>query len=547
VSNPGIEEVKIKQKIFWHRFDKILSGSFDNLWLERLWKNKDIKLENHHKVIHTSGRNLKLTDSGIYCYHYSNIRKNIDYVKAKVAFYDIRNKEVYNNKYSEHIAYNKAWFNWDESITELPRGAIVVPYDKTNHPDIIKKHPYYQDKEVIVIKQSSRLRVGILYHALNTLSVSGGQYAVWRWIESLILNDVDITFIGDGFPIYANIEVQKPKFIQINLSRGEYDTLGYPEVIYKQLVDKVEPDFDVVIGVASSYIAPMAKYAKKYSIPFVSIAFENPYSLLKYAGEGFRPVTERPDWKNYLDGIIQSDLIICPSDSVYMWTKKWLKDYPDLKVETIYPPINSIVSEKILTTKPQKKNQLITLGYWGGKKSTGTWLLEASKLLCNKMDIIVYSQYPSSRSEFDTPLYKILPDVTIKHNTSEEEKFRDLAESKICINPYLTAGGDYQGKESLAVNTLALSFNIPVLTECLGCFGEVVSEGKLWEYSRQTKIEPEFEQYAIQKLTSKIDWLLEHPDYMQVKIDAGHTYIMENHTLKVIGKRFKDILIKYFK
>ena len=185
----------------------------------------------------------------------------------------------------------------------------------------------------------------------------------------------------------------------------------------------------------------------------------------------------------------------------------------------------------------------MTLGFWGGKKEFGKYLGEVTKRLNKKLTPIILSQYPKNHeTETALGLHSINKDFKILNGISEEEKFEYLSKSMFVWNPYFIAGGDYQSKEAAYMGTLGITFNSPVMIETTGGFSEIVQEGVSWEYRRQTEINPELDEYLIQKVTDKINWLLVNPDYVEFKTKVFQKYVEENHTLEAVGKRFVSLL-----
>jgi hypothetical protein len=494
----------------------------------------------HTHVIHKSDRVLKVTDSDIICYHYSNIRKNMDYVKAKVNFYDLRNKTCYGGHYNDHVEYNKAWFNWDESQVKLPRGAIVIPYDIKNHPDIIKNHPYYIT-DLHRVKVQEKLKVLVIYHSTSTF-YSGGQYAIWRYIEGLALNNVDVTVFCTGKPHYANENIPI-KIIVGNFYRASLNTKEYPEMLLREInKHDIGSNYDIVMGVCTSYNFPAVKFAEQICKPCVQIIFENPYSLIKYAGECITRWVTTPDFDNYKLGVLRGKHLLAVSDSSKIWMTKWIPSVKPENIKVIYPSINDIVADKVLLRDIKRNNDIVTVGYWEGKKSTGTFVGKACHDL--KIPFHIVSQYdhtPSYR-QYEKPIWESNPNSKIYNIITEEEKFELYAKCLICVNPYVTGGGDYQMKEAAYMGTLGLSFNIPPFIECNGGFNDVIPEGIFYEYTRNTLKISNFDEHLLRKLKERIQWLLNNPEYIKFKVKYHRDYIAQNHTTKVIGKQLKEYL-----
>ena len=542
IKTKPIKQLKIKQRIFGRTLDSIVTGGrFTNNYMERFWERGKNHPNTHHSVKDEDGKTLSSEDAGIICYHYSNLHSKT-YLKAKAKFYRLRNEIMYQGKYESHCVYNDGIINAKIGDV-LPGGVTIEKYDG-EHSEIIKRHL------TRIVSENKKLKVAFIFSAYHPTMYSGGQYAVWRYMEALITQGVDVTFFGDRVPIHASKELM-PNIKEINLYRAKYNSLEYPELILKEMV-KVDPnpDYDFIVGVPSSYTYPAALYGQKYDIPVISFLFECAYSLLTYGGEQHKIYLERVDWKNYEQGLLLCSHLIGVSDSAGMWIKK---TYPKLSVpiRTIFPPINSYIAEQVRRKKYTKKNQIMTCGFWMGKKEFGKYLGEITKRLDEKLIPVILSQYPKNHIlrpahlptiSVEQYLKNINPDFKVLSYIPEEEKFIHLMESQFNWNPYFTAGGDYQTKEAGFMGTLGLTFNSPVMIETTGGFSEIIQEGKSWEYRRQSQIEPALDEDLIQKTADKINWLMKNTNYVRFKTKNLKKYIEDNHTLEAIGKKFVALL-----
>ena len=547
IENPDVEEVRWPFRNFWHGFNIICKGSLAAT-AQRLWKNLNCKLSRHDTVVKLNNVPLKVVhNNDICCYHYGYVKSKQN-MRAKTNFYKLRyqtTKGLYSKEYEDVLEFLESWFNWNSEHKlpyKLPGNMQLIDYNISDHPEIIKSHPYYkqQIQHNSILKLKTNLRVGMLFCATDPNGVSGGQYAAWRCLEALKLNNVDTTYIGDDEPSYSN-NLNIP-IIQIDLKKNLMNSNNYSEYVFDEMKRKVSNKFDVIIGIPSFFSMPATLYAEHYNIPIVNFVYESPYSLLKYAGNAYKDFAQSLHLTICKNAIIKSNLILAVSDSSMMWAKKWFIDFPNLNIDVLYPPINDIVACKIRAKNLPKKNQLITVGYFAGKKETAKWLAEVVKRTKRKLDCIIMSQRPD-KPEYDKPILDINPSTIITHNITEEEKFTLLAQSQLCINFLFTGGGDAQMKEAFCVGTLGVSFNAPCMIECNGGFSEIIPEGITQEYPRVGKVEPELDEILINKTVEKVDWLLDNPEYMKMRTEYGRKYIEENHTTKVVGERFKKLLM----
>jgi len=564
-----IEQLSIPHIIFWRDFDKKLTGGkFTNLVMERFWKlcinGERIKLKSHSEMCKADGSRLKYTDSGIYCYHYGNV-KPIGKYRNKLNFMKLRNEKVYHGALDEDLNFHNAYFmSGNEEAKKLAESGIkIVPHDISDHPKAVRELPSYKKYYKKYIGHAKEpLKVLMIFYSVKIgdyKSVGGGQYAMWRWAEALAMHGVDVTLAVSGVPIFANQPLPPNMHVaKINFYGNRILTPEYPELIFTELKRKFGNEgrnFDVIMGSASSYILPSVLFGRYYEVPSINFAFENyvsyqnPVSAIR-SGKGIINEPGHIDWQHYKEGIMGSDMVLYVSKFAEETAKIWVGEdkFPPSRV--VYPPINEVVADRVMerldgnrTPFTDENRHIISIGSDLWKKPTNHVARAMLKMKHKRNGVFVLT---GLEREIDN--YLSMPELDIKtyRGIPEEKLYEEICNSCICATPFIAAGGDYASKHSMYCGVPAVTYNIPSMTECTGGFTYVVDEDKMMDYRptlRGRNIV--FEENAITKMAELMDWILDNPEDVKKKTRKGQRYIKKNHTMKVIGKQLKDILANF--
>ena len=543
----GIEQLTIPHIIFWRGFDKKLTGGrFTRVAMERFWKlkidGKRIKHKTHTEMVKADGSGLKRTESGIHCYHYGNVIPRENY-KNKVDFMKLRNEKAYRGVLKKDLEFHDAFFmSGEKEAKKLAESGIeVVQHDYTDNPRQIKLTPQY--RKFVSRTNGKHLKVLMLFQATNNTIVSGGQYAAWRYAEALTMVGVDATVVTDAIPGYANPEI-RTNIIRGDLNWNAYNKLNYPEYVFNQIKDYT--GYDAIIGFASSYIMPAVLYGQHHEVPVISVGFENGYSLLKYGGRTYIGTAALPDYINYKKGIPLSDHVVCVSKFSRDTMKMWVGEEACPPTSVVYPPINEIAADKVLAETPDycanKKPYIMTIGS-GSDKKTAEWVPAAAKKMRNKVGVRAIIQSPPGiiYANRVNQAAQGLEDFKSFLKIPEKQKFELIANAAVMVNPFLTAGGDYQSKEALYCCTPALTLNIPCMIECHGRHAFITDEN-IAQYYVRDHINGPLEDQIISLIAQKLDYIIDNPDIAMKKAKEGKKFIAANHTMKAVGKQLKGIL-----
>lgn len=559
-----IEQLSIPHIIFWRDFDKKLTGGrFTRVVMERFWKlhiNGDkIKLKSHAEMVKADGNPLARTDSGIRCYHYGNVKRKEEY-RNKVGFMKLRDEKVYHNVLNKDLKFHDAFFMFGNGETRKLAGSgiKVVPHEISDHPKVIRGLPKYKE---YIRHAKAPLKVLMLFYSViagNRKHVGGGQYAMWRWAEALAMHGVDVTLAVSGVPIFANQPLPSNIHIaEINFLTNRMLTPKYPELILTELTKKFGREgrnFDVVMGSASSYILPSVLFGKYYEIPSINFAYENyvsyqnPVSTIR-SGKGILNGPGHIDWQHYKQGVMDSDMILFVSKFVEETAKIWIGEdnFPPSRI--IYPPINEVVADRVMnhlggnrTQFTDEKKQIISIGSDPWKKPAHHVARAMLKMKHKRSGLIMLTGLERILGD-----YLAMPELNIKtdRGKTEENLYREICNSCICTTPFIAAGGDYASKHSMYCGVPSVTYNIPAMVECTGGFTYIVDENKMMDYrpnlnGRNIPLEDN----AITKMAELMDWMLDNPEEVMKRTRKGQKYIKENHTMNVIGKQLKDILMK---
>jgi len=559
-----IEELSIPHIIFWHDFDKKLTGGrFTRVVMERFWKlhinGEKIKLKSHSEMCKADGNSLKYMDSGIRCYHYGNVRAE-EFYRNKVDFMRLRNEKVYHNVLDKNLKFHDAFFmSGNEEAKKLAESGIkVVSHDLSDHPKAIRGLPMYKE---YIRHAKEPLKVLMLFYSViagNYKHVGGGQYAMWRWAEALAMHGVDVTLAVSGVPIFANQPLPPNIHVaEINFLAKRILTPEYPELIFTELKKKFGREgrnFDVVMGSASSYILPSVLFGKYYEIPSINFAYENyvsyqnPVSTIR-SGKGILNALGHIDWQHYKQGVMGSDMVLYVSKFVEETAKIWIGEDNFPPSHVVYPPINEVVADRVIerlggnrTPFTDEKKQIISIGSDPWKKPAHHVARAMLKMKHKRSGLIMLTGLERILDN-----YLAMPELNIRtdRGKTEEKLYAEICNSCICATPFIAAGGDYASKHSMYCGVPSVTYNIPAMVECTGGFTYVVDENKMMDYrpnlnGRNIPLEDN----AITKMAELMDWMLDNPEEVTKRTRKGQRYIKENHTMNVIGKQLKDILLK---
>jgi glycosyltransferase involved in cell wall biosynthesis len=554
-----IEQLSIPHIIFWRDFGKKLTGGrYTNLVMERFWKlniaGERIKHKSHTNMVKADGRGLKVTNSGIKCYHYGNIRTE-EFYRNKLDFMELRNERVYKGIHKSVLDNQERWFN--NNNTSLGDNVMVIPHDILDHPKAVRTLPRYKDYRGHV---GGPLKVLMIFYSVKVGDrkyVGGGQYAMWRWAEALAMHDVDVTLAVSGVPVIANLPLHPNLNVEeIRFFENRILTPEYPQLIFNELKGKFGSEarnFDVVMGSASSYILPSVLFGRYYDVPSINFAYENyvsysnPVSAIR-SGKGIINERGHIDWQHYKQGVLGSDMVIYVSNFVKETAKIWVGEdnFPPARV--VYPPINEVVADRVMERIGEngpftdEKKHIISIGSDPWKKPINHVARAMLKMQHKRPGIFILSGV-----ERELGAYLAIPglNITTYRGISEEELYEAIYNSCICAVPFLTAGGDYASKHAMYCGVPSITYNVPSLIECTGGHTFVVDETDMMNYRPNTSgRNMALEENAIGKMAELMDWMLDNPDEVIKKTKDGQRYIQDNHTMKVIGKQLKDILLK---
>lgn len=555
-----IEQLSIPHIIFWHDFDKKLTGGrYTRVVMERFWKliidGKRIKHKSHTEMVTANGRVLNITDSGISCYHYGNI-KSEDFYRNKLNFMKLRDEKVYDGRYETVLKAQEEWFT-QKGDTELGGSIKVIPHDIHDHPKAVRE--MFRYKEYIGhIKEP--LKVLMIFNAVKTNDykyVGGGQYAMWRWAEALAMHGVDVTLAVSGVPLIANQPLPSNIHVaKINFYEKRILTPDYPKAIFSELKRKFGREgrnFDVVMGSASSYILPSVLFGKYYEVPSINFAYENyvsyqnPVSVI-LSGKNIQNEPGHIDWQHYKQGVMGSDMVIYVSKFVEETAKIWLgaDNFPPSRV--VYPAINEVVADRVMnrldnrTPFTDEKKTIISIGSDPWKKPANHVARAMLKMKHKRSGVFILTGL-----ERELGKYSAMPELDIRayRGISEEKLYEAICNSCICVLPFIAAGGDYASKHAMYCGVPSVTYNIPSMVECTGGFAYVVDEDRMMDYRpNQRGRDIALEENAIGKMAELMDWVLGNPEEVIKKTKEGQRYIRENHTMKAIGKQLKNILVK---
>ena len=556
-----IEELSIPHIIFWHDFDKKLTGGrYTKVVMERFWKlkinGKKIKHRSHVEIVKADGSRLKRTPSGIRCYHYGNIRSD-DFYRSKLDFMKLRDEMVYDGKYKSILENQEDWFN-REKPTRLSGNIKVIPHDVHDHPKEVRMLLRYKN---FIAHPKEPLKVLMIFNAVKVSDykhVGGGQYAMWRWVEALAMHGVDVTLAVSGVPLFANRPLPPNiHVVKINIFQNRILTTGYPKLVFTELkrtVGREGRNFDVVMGSASSYVLPSVLFGKHYEIPSINFAYENyvsyhnPVSVIR-SGKGIINEPGHIDWQHYKQGVMGSDMVLFVSKFVEETAKIWTgKDnFPPSHV--VYPPINEVVADRVMnrldgnrTPLTDEKKQIISIGSDPWKKPANHVARAMLKMKHKRSGLIMLTGLEKILAE-----YLAMPELDIRtdRGKTEEKLYEEICNSCICTTPFIAAGGDYASKHSMYCGVPSVTYDVPAMVECTGGFTYVVDENKMMDYRPNLNGRNiALEENAITKMAELMDWMLDNPEEVMKRTRKGQNYIKENHTMKAIGKQLKDILLK---
>ena len=289
---------------------------------------------------------------------------------------------------------------------------------------------------------------------------SGGRIHAWFIAEGLANRGHDVT-------VFTN---QKPGFIK--------DFTCYPahEKIWIEILDNfctsvIKAAFDVVVLVPDQcgdfhYYFNVIEFAQRIGARLILINFETPNwteELNRYVVDS---TVENGIWEasKFADMILSSTLVS------QEYAKKYFVFKGDANFEFCYPPIHTIIADKVEVQRRQRCICIISRFYPRHKNAHR--LLE---LACKEMagfDLILID----GTNQMDRRAKQYYVEACQRYNASfvykacisEEEKFMLLKKSQLTLFPSMFEGFGLPPVESLYCGTPCIAFDLPVLKEVNG-------------------------------------------------------------------------------
>lgn len=358
---------------------------------------------------------------------------------------------------------------------------------------------------------------------------SGGRYHMWIMAEALAYMDNIVYFVTNCVPTFSEDFVCYPKHSNIMMILvADFNDLS----LMKDDLDYVicATDSDNVSYKYSALLLSLEKNAR-----FAFINFETPNWYKKYA-----VMTRRENAYLAMREICEFGCLIISSTNE---AQKYAKDYYDKHLDSTEfvvwsPAINSMIADSV---HAERKNQVMIFIRIADKHKGGDDFIDILGEELRGMKVICVSGVGNILDEYFERVnekarqYSII--VEFVTALCDEEKFRQLKQSKVLIFPSYFEGYGYPPVEALYCGTKCVAYDLPVLREVSGdslCYCPIGD---------------------VETLKKEVGELLKSNDFEQVLVDTSlfdiqalrlQTILEENFNnpklLRTKMKRQKDLL-----
>jgi ADP-heptose:LPS heptosyltransferase/glycosyltransferase involved in cell wall biosynthesis len=280
---------------------------------------------------------------------------------------------------------------------------------------------------------------------------AGGLVHIWGVVHALLANGFHVVVVTAYDPLFDRDFEDYPNRDNLHIIIDENSG--------KEITDK-SFCFDYVMGIQPcGGIA--VEIAKKFYVPSYLWLFDPPNFAEKH--KKIKPDI-KGKWENYGFSLEQADHIIISIDEVKKWVMEWIHCNPR-KIITLYPCVNSIVADKVVTTK--KENEVVFLGRITPSKHPEV-LFTALKGLKNK-PLINFIGPVDTESDLILQFQKLSKEIKIKYKiyerVSDKEKFEILARSRLLIYPSAYEAFGLPPLEADYVKTPSVVYDLPSYKE----------------------------------------------------------------------------------
>ena len=320
----------------------------------------------------------------------------------------------------------------------------ISPLFLTFKPNITKV------KRSIASNQNLIGKIAIFMEVSNAFT--GGRYSIVH--QAVLLGD------------YFNVDIVTNRKIDYLLDNfASYSGFNNVNVIIDDnyLVNKIDNDYEFVIGLPNISAQYASLYCNKFNIPFIVMAFETPNFISTYRG-GIDSSEEF--WSNFKKVAETATLRISPSKLSSKFFREWLS-IADENFNVIKPCMNVNVAKEILGNnikyREYQNDYVMTTRIVSFKNP-----IDVLKILERKgIKLRLHHIGTISDANFDFSKFKYIE--LVKHgNVSDHEKFKIINSCKALIHPSKFEGFGMPPMEALFFNKPVLAYKLPVLKELYG-------------------------------------------------------------------------------
>lgn len=290
---------------------------------------------------------------------------------------------------------------------------------------------------------------------------SGGRYL--SYMIALAFRE-----IGFNVTLYTNVSPDKIPYIN--------DFKDYKQIEIKYVADLYglsfgKDEYDIYVGAPTDGCVIAHREAMKNGKRFITFLFDVPPFMKKYSEYLVKSWVNNPVWSKVSKTLKDAELIITFSSELVPYIIEFGAPHEKIKVFT--PPINSRVAD--IVEFKEKKNQIFSINRFVLNKH---WdhLFKAVSMMENKPRIAVMSKGYEERIKRIAFKYGVGNLVDIFYETSDENKFRIMKESKLLINPSSYEGISMSMLEGLRCHTPVIMYDFPVMRSIVGENGVVYAD-----------------------------------------------------------------------
>jgi len=255
------------------------------------------------------------------------------------------------------------------------------------------------------------------------------------------------------------------------------------------LGDNSDNKFDLIVGCPVTGGLHATEYAKRYMLPLYLIIFETP-NWIQTMRDGVDASNEF--WASYKGCLFQADKIITISQESKKHLIEWMKDdervwklNPDKDVYVIYPCINQIVADKVLSNHDLATNNKYNVVYISRMTPFKTLIPVLKKFSNDKYHFDIIGKIWKDELDYINKLDNV--SITTHGKISDEEKFRIIAKASVLVFPTTFEGFGMPPMEALYCGVPVIAYELPVLKEVYKNSIQYVESGNVSKFIQAIK------------------------------------------------------------